>query len=154
MNGYEGESYQTPPSGMTPPSQFGPAPITPGKESSAGKYLFIGCAVVALLAALILGGTCLYMGKRGNHLIASMLELGKPEYMNMLTPEHTQEQRDEFSRYYDMLGENISEKGIIKFASEYGDVFQDLNLITRDKKITVQESQTWIEKFKQVISQH
>jgi hypothetical protein len=154
MTGYGGESYQTPPPGVTPPSQFGPAPIGPGRESSAGKYLFIGCAVVALLAALLLGGTCLYMGKKGNDLIASMLEMGKPEYMKMLTPDHTPEQKDEFSQYYDMLGQNISEKGIIKFASEYGDVFQEFNLISQDKKITVQESQTWIEKFKKTLSQH
>jgi hypothetical protein len=141
------------PPGAAPPSQFGPQPIGPGGESSAWKYIFIGCAVVAVIGIIALAGFCTYMGKRGNSLIASVLDMGKPEYMKMLTEGHTEEQREEFSRHYDLLGEKLTEKGLFKFSTEYGEVFEEFSRMAQDNKITVEESQGWIEKFDRMLEQ-
>ena len=152
-------------------TNFGPTPIGPGSPgpgsyppmpsagyppgtqppSSAWKYVLMGCAIVVLLGIVITAGTCYYLGQKGPELISSFFELGKPEVMNMLTPDHTAEERDNFSRHFDLFSNMLKNEGFTGFA-KYETNLRELQYITSDKKIKVEESQEWCQHLDETTS--
>ena len=147
-------TYGQPPSGpgtpppmpYAPPAQYGNYPLGPEPpKSSAWKYVLIGCAVLVFVVILAGFGTCYYVGKNAHAIATSGLKMIKPGYMNMLTPEHSAEERENFSRHMDLLADALGKEGFEKFWQKYGTNFQELNNIVQDQSITVEESQTWCE---------
>lgn len=132
------------PPGATPPPLPGQGypPVTQ-PASSAWKYVLMGCAVVFLLVILVTGGTCYYAANHAQDLATMAVKAAKPFYLNLLTPDHTPEQRENFSHHLDLLFEGIAKEGFQKFGEKYGPAFQELQQISQDQKITVKESETW-----------
>ncbi len=151
-----------PPGGQFPGMPGGPQPIEP-KGSSPWKYLLIGCAVLVALVIILGVGTCVFMGKYisehedelldwGQKMASSGMQMAKSEYVNMLTSDHTDEQREEFSDYYDIMGEVMGED-LQFFMEDYGPVWVELNTMVQDQEITVRESQEWVDLFDEMLEQ-
>lgn len=133
-----------------PPVSYPPLPgggYPPGTQppTSAWKYVFIGCALVVVLGILLTAGTCYYLSQKGPELARAVIKMAKPAYMNMLTPDHTAEERENFSSHLDRLFNALGEEGLLQFGEKYSVQFQELQKIAEDQRITVEESQAWCE---------
>jgi len=143
--------------GSPGPGSYPPMPLAgypPGTQppSSAWKYVLMGCAIVVLLGIVITAGTCYYLGQKGPELAQSVMKMAKPTYLNMLTPDHTAEERENFSNHLDRLFEALGQDGLMKFGEKYSANFQELQQISEDQRITVEESQDWCEHLDQTMS--
>jgi len=145
-----------PPPAISPPGSYPPpgAGYPPGAQppSSAWKYVLMGCAIVFLIAVLAIGGTCYYAASHTDELTKMASTAMKPMYLNMLTPDHTPEQRENFSHHLDLLFEGIAKEGLQKFGEKYGPAFEELQQISQDQKITVKESERWCEDLDDILS--
>jgi hypothetical protein len=140
---------QPPPTIYPPGSAPPPLPTAsypPGTQpppSSTWKYALMGCAVVFLIAVLATAGTCYYAASHTGDLARLASTALKPMYLNLLTPDHTPEQRENFSRHFDSLFQAMEKEGIKSFSEKYSSAFEELQQITQDQKITVEESEKW-----------
>ena len=127
-------------------------PGTQPPPSSAWKFVLMGCAIVFLIAVLAIGGTCYYVANHSRDLTNMATKAMKPFYLNMLTPDHTPEQRDNFSHHLDLLSQGIAQEGFQKFGEKYGPSFEKLQQISQDQEITVEESEKWCEHLDAIMS--
>jgi len=140
------------PGASPPPGQMGYYPPANQPASSAWKYVLMGCALVFLIAVLAVGGTCYYAASHTGDLAKMAGAAMKPMYLNLLTPDHTPEQRQNFSHHLDLLFEGIPKEGLKKFSEKYGPAFEELQEMTKDQKITVKESERWCEDLDDLIN--
>ena len=159
-----GPPYQAP-GGYPPPGAMPgqPYPSLQPEGESPWKYVLIGCALLAALGMVLLIGTCVYMGHYlnehkdefqgwGQKMMSSGLKMAKPQYMNMLTEDHTEDDIENFSYYYDVMAE-LMEEDMEGFMNEYSVVFNELNMMTQDGRITVKESRDWVDTFDKMLEQ-
>jgi len=142
-----------PPGAYPPPGQMGAYP--PGAQPpprSAWKFVLMGCAMVFLIAVLATAGTCYYVATHARDLATLAVNTLKPTYLNMLTPDHTPEQRDNFSRHFDPLFQALGKEGLKSFGEKYGPSFEELQQISQDQEITVEESEKWCEHLDAIMS--
>ncbi len=128
-----------PPGAMPEQPYTGPGPPPQPSGSSGWRFVLIGCLALIGIAVL-LGGACVYFFP---DIMTSLMQSGKSEIMGELTDDHTKEQRQEFEDAYDAFTRQIKEKGFMKWARQYEELFREFQKISADQKITVDESEQW-----------
>jgi len=126
-----------------------PAPIQPqpaGKMSGGLKGCLIAGAVIVVAGIILVAGGWFVVNKSGP-IFAEILIKAKPEYMAMLTPEHTPEQKAAVEKAYDQMTFEIREKGMVKGITEHEKSFRLLQAYTADKKVDVEESTSWLQEW-------
>ncbi|MFO8058898.1 MAG: hypothetical protein R6V10_16555 [bacterium] len=131
-----GENYPMP--GGGPPQQ---------QKSSGWKFVLLGCGCLAVLVVVALVGGFAYFYKKGPDFIGDMYEMGKPQFMTLLTDEHTEEQKENFEDALDtFIRDCRSDKydNLMDWAEKGPrEIFQKFQTIQQDGKITVEESREW-----------
>lgn len=147
----------SPPPGPFGPTGQGPGPYAVGPRpdsSSTWKYLLIGCLGLLVLGGIIGVGTCYYAYQKAPGLVAGGLQLGKGEFVKLLTPDHADEDIDRFKQDYDGLTEELERLGTIKWAMEYGEIYDELTNISADNIITLDESDEWCGNVEDALDAH
>ncbi len=123
----------------------------PKEDSGAWKIILVGCLVILVLGVLVTAGSCYFVFKSGGDLMEGLsgvmieeLRDQKASYMNKLTDDHAEEERERFGGYYARLVDEYERLGLIKWSMKYGDVFADLENISSDGFITRDESEMWM----------
>ena len=170
------------PGQMPPPGAPGPYQVTgvaaPQKESSATKYIVIGC-VVLLLVGLIGGGIAVYFGAKkglelsgelaedfkaeleqgleetmGGEMDAAMEEM-KTTYLQLVSKGHKKSRRERFENMLDqVLIQERKRLGSMKWAMAYQGLMNDLGTMSEDGTITVKESRGWCDKAEAAIAEN
>jgi hypothetical protein len=144
-----------------PPDYFSPGPIGPGSpgpgpalggpyqpnapsSGSSWKPILIGCLIVIALGLVVTVASCGYLAGNSRKAMAGLLKMIEPEYTKSLSPDHTPEQRQEFTDAYEFMASECERLGIIEWAAKYSDAMDQLGRLEADKTITVEESQAWV----------
>jgi len=138
------------PTPFEPGSEIAPPPIQPGAKQSSDwlKGCLVAAGVAAILCIVVLALAGWFFYNKAGPLMAEILDKAKPEYMSMLTPDHTPEQKAELEKTYDQLSREIREKGMINGFMLHEKSLRILQTITADQKIDVEESRLWLEEWK------
>jgi len=128
----------------------GSEPVEPkGGLSPVMKGCLIGAgAVVALLIVIFLVGSWVFQ-KHSGTILAWSLERAKPEIMSLLSPDHKLEERREFSQVYDQMLSEIRATKMEEFGRKHHKSFAFYQEMILDRKITREESQKWIELWRE-----
>jgi hypothetical protein len=135
------------PMGMPPQGGMPPYPAAPPpQKGGAGKFILLGCIGVVLITVLVGGGLCVYGISQGQEAMSGLMKLGKTEAMNMLSSDHTTEQKDRFSELYEAsLITEMDRLGFINWAQQYEGVMNYFQIISADNMIIVEESEAFCE---------
>jgi hypothetical protein len=95
---------------------------------------------------------CYYGAKKMPDMMSGLMDLGKTEFLNQLTPDHDQEQIDRFDSFYDaVFTEEMERLGFIQWATAYEGVMNELTELAADGSITVKESETWCDDAEEIL---
>jgi len=136
------------PAPFEPAHEVAPPPIQPGaKKSSGWQGCLIAAGLAAVLFIVVLAAAGWFFYSKSGPLMAAILDKAKPEYLAMLTPDHTPEQKAEVEKTYDQLVKEVREKGLFNGLAVHEKSFRILQAATADKKVDGEESRLWLDEW-------
>ncbi len=162
MNNQFGDGgYGQPPYGQQPAGmgyqQPGAMPGPSGGGFPWGKAL-LGCALIFVLLIGAGAVVTVVLGKKMIEEVGDMdleslagkgMDLVKSQFVTMLSPDHDDEQREEFQRMLDALWtEERDRLGLEQWSQVYQAEMNVLTSMTQDETITVEESTAFCEMVK------
>ena len=112
-----------------------------GKGCLIGLLTIVGIVVVGIVAVIII------LSVKGDDIMKAVFEQAKDTMPQLLTENHTQEERAEFTKYFDQFIDDVTKEGLQEGIGQYQDVIKQLQVMIEDRRITRDESERWIELY-------
>ncbi len=137
-----------PPPGSPYPGGWGaqsyqPPPPPPASGGSGLKFLLIGCGLILFLGVGSAVGGILLCANKGSEMMSGLMGVAEQDFINKLSDDHTDEEIERVRTDFQAFNSEIERLGFVNWSQQYETEFRELQFISADNVITVEESQRW-----------